>query len=112
MRNWFNPNQSEQPGPYAQIGVLSEAATEPYPERWHLHVLVVARQFQRRGIGGKLMEWGIEQAVKEKVPIALEASEVGLSLYRKIGFKVVDMLKLDAGIQLPVMLWTPQQKGQ
>ena len=31
-------------------------------QRWHLTFLVVDPSFQRRGVGGRLVDWGIENA--------------------------------------------------
>ncbi|KAL9012644.1 MAG: hypothetical protein Q9173_002599 [Seirophora scorigena] len=57
------------------------------PERWHLHNLCVDPAYQRRGIGAKLLSWGLEQAAKEKVGVTLQTSTAGELLYRHMGFK-------------------------
>lgn len=43
-------------------------------EMWHLNVIAVEPAYQGHGIGKTLMEWDIEQAREENVPINLEAS--------------------------------------
>lgn len=54
-------------------------------EMWKLHNLCVHVDYQRRGIGSMLIEWGKEQAEKEKVPIGLESSTAARSTYLKNG---------------------------
>lgn len=66
---------------------------------WYLDSLAVAPEYQRRGVGQKMVNWGLERAegeTKERtaagkapVPATLIASGPGLHLYRSLGFKVV-----------------------
>lgn len=69
---------------------------------WYLESICVAPEFQRRGIGRALIQWGLDRVEEENaerkaageekppVPILLHASEEGLPLYRSVGFRVVD----------------------
>lgn len=77
------------------------------PERWHLDGLAVDPSYQRRGIGRKLMEWGMERSKEEGVPITLTASPAGLSLYQSIGFKEVQLNDIGNGITERSMIWSP-----
>jgi GNAT superfamily N-acetyltransferase len=43
--------------------------------------------YQRRGIGGRLMKWGIDTAESMQLPIYTEASVPGLPLYLRNGFE-------------------------
>jgi len=58
-----------------------------FTSRWHLNLLATDPEYQRRGIGGKLVQWGIERAQMEGINCALEASTAGKSVYEKYGFK-------------------------
>ncbi|KAL9043786.1 MAG: hypothetical protein Q9214_003039, partial [Letrouitia sp. 1 TL-2023] len=56
----------------------SPFASDPYapiPERWHLSNLAVAPAFQGRGIASRLMDWGLDIARREGVPVTLTASQ-------------------------------------
>lgn len=65
------------------------------PDRWYLANLCITPEHQRRGIGGMLVDWGLERCREEKpqasgapLPAGLIASPAGLGLYKKRGFKV------------------------
>ena len=68
--------------------------------QWHCHVLGVAPEAQRKGVGQKLVEWAIDRAREETeqrgvaVPLTLVASVVGKGLYLKKGFRIVGWMKL------------------
>lgn len=65
--------------------------------------------YQRRGIGARLIVWGIEQATEEKVPVTLSASTVAEPLYRKMGFKTWKLTDLP-GVRMgaPSLIWWPE----
>jgi ribosomal protein S18 acetylase RimI-like enzyme len=52
-----------------------------------LEYLAVNPDYRRRGVGEKLVSWGIEQADKQGVDSVLEATNDGGKLYRKLGFE-------------------------
>jgi GNAT superfamily N-acetyltransferase len=64
---------------------------------------------QRKGIGRALLEHAQGRAAKEGVSLMLTASTVGLSLYKKCGFRIVAQLPLPEGCDFeePIMLWNP-----
>ncbi|KIX09414.1 uncharacterized protein Z518_00494 [Rhinocladiella mackenziei CBS 650.93] len=62
---------------------------EIFPEYWHLELLQVHPQWQRRGLSKLLLRWGLERAQEELVPITLTASAIGNLVYRSAGFKSV-----------------------
>ncbi|KAL8725444.1 MAG: hypothetical protein Q9166_007338 [cf. Caloplaca sp. 2 TL-2023] len=71
--------------------------TDEFPgftERWHLQNLVVDPDYQRCGVGTRLISWGLEQAEEEKVPVTLSTSTVAEPLYRKMGFKTYKLTDL------------------
>lgn len=56
--------------------------------------LAVDPSFHRRGIGARLMRWGLERAETEGCPIVLIATSKGAGLYAKMGFEVYGILSL------------------
>lgn len=60
-----------------------------------LHLLVTHPEHQRRGAGTLLLRWGTERSDQAQLPAFLEASEEGLPLYEKLGFKAVEKRTFD-----------------
>lgn len=56
------------------------------PIAWSVAEIVVDPAYQRLGIGMKLMEWGMDRAKRDGIPIILEATPAGQRLYEKAGF--------------------------
>ena len=50
--------------------------------------------YQRRGIGSMLVQWGVDKSNESGIPAYLESTEIGSPLYMKFGFKEVDRLTL------------------
>ncbi|KAL9024481.1 MAG: hypothetical protein Q9196_006487 [Gyalolechia fulgens] len=86
--SFFGLDRSASPGAHRSLQTtgFSTDIFSPLHERWHLHNLCVNPKFQRRGIGGRLISWGLEQAAHEKVPVTLWTSALAEPLYRKMGF--------------------------
>lgn len=84
-------------------------AFEYISERWYLDGLAVDPLHQRRGIGLKLMEWGMERSKEEGIPVTLIASPAGLRLYEKLGFKEAQVNEIGHGIKERWMIWSPQE---
>ena len=83
--------------------------TYPTGDLWILQNLCVDPQWQRRGIGGLLMQWGKNKAREEGVPVGLTASPMGEGLYKREGFREVYRVDgSEAGI-VPVMMWEPEE---
>lgn len=89
---------------------MVEAFTPIAPNRWHLLLIAVNPDKQRRGIGKELLKWGFDNAAREHVPIALESTESGRRLYEKTGFKTTEFLTLRPGLVVPAMLWDPERR--
>ncbi|KAK5559794.1 hypothetical protein LTR46_001543 [Exophiala xenobiotica] len=61
----------------------------------YLHRLIVHPSYQRQGIGKRLIEWGTEVADRENVVSWLFARPAGSELYKRNGWKVLDIIELD-----------------
>jgi ribosomal protein S18 acetylase RimI-like enzyme len=72
---------------------------------WHLATLAVSPQFQRRGIGLMLLNFGLEIASREGVPVTLEASLTGQFLYTKAGFQIIERSRIRDDLEGVAMLW-------
>ncbi|RTE77624.1 hypothetical protein BHE90_007868 [Fusarium euwallaceae] len=81
-------------------------AERHYPdERWRLAFISVSPNHQRRGIGRKLVQWGLDRSEEEGVAAVLEASDAGKGLYEKMGFIEVGKMPFDGGKkEEPVMI--------
>lgn len=79
-------------------------------EIWYLKVLAVHPEYQRRGVGAALVDWGLKHARERGEKAYLEATPFGIGLYLKKGFTTVGDLILGVEgdeIRLPLMLWDP-----
>ena len=74
---------------------------------WFLRILAVATKFQRQGVGGQLVDWGLEKAKQAEIPVTICASTKGQGLYRKKGFRKLSMLEFPPGGTDLAMLWEP-----
>ena len=63
-------------------------------DNWVLEILAIHPNAQRKGIGHKLMDWGIKQADEFGEEVFLEATEVGVGLYKKYGFDEITVLSI------------------
>ncbi|MCJ1236240.1 hypothetical protein MMC14_004218 [Varicellaria rhodocarpa] len=52
-------------------------------------------KYERRGIGSRLVRWGIDKSEESEIPLYLESTEIGAPLYERFGFTEVDRLTLD-----------------
>ena len=60
-----------------------------------LNMLVVLPAYQRRGIGGMLLEDGLAVADKDSLPVCLGATEQAMPLYKRFGFEVTNISEFD-----------------
>ena len=73
-----------------------------------MKILCVHPGFQRKGIGAKLLDWGLKHARERGEKVYVEASEFGKGLYSKKGFKELGEIVLgDMEVVLPCMIWDP-----
>jgi ribosomal protein S18 acetylase RimI-like enzyme len=60
-----------------------------------LKELYVRREYQRRGIGNMLVQWGVRKADELGLLAYTEATPAGLRLYLRHGFVEVDRMAVD-----------------
>lgn len=60
-----------------------------------MRLLVVLPPYQGKGIGTRLLRWGLEQADHLGVKVWIDASPAGLGLYKKLGWKEVSKLQIE-----------------
>lgn len=51
-----------------------------------LEVLATTSEYQKKGLGSKLLEWGIEKADAEGLELYLDAGKEAQHLYEKFGY--------------------------
>ncbi|GAA5984965.1 hypothetical protein JCM10908_002468 [Rhodotorula pacifica] len=69
------------------LGALDRHAKSIPFAHWNLHILSIDPAAQGSGIGKRLLQSVIDQAACEGVPVTLESTELGLGLYRSVGFQ-------------------------
>jgi len=85
------------------------------PDRSHgrpistvVQLVCVDRPYQRLGVGRKMMEHLLQIARDANVPTYLDATYAGSQLYKRIGFEVVKILKLETAdgriLEFPSMI--------
>ncbi|KAF2112894.1 acyl-CoA N-acyltransferase [Lophiotrema nucula] len=113
---WYHKKFVDRAGDYARVQLyagLEDDVSEPLFPLWHLGGLAVSPNHQRRGIGRELVEHGQKLATKENVPCTLSSSIIGRDLYRKCGFKIIDVQHVVEGPDEVVMAWEPEHlKGK
>lgn len=57
---------------------------------WYLEIIVTRGDYQGRGAGGMMMQWGVQEADKDGVESYLDATPEGKPLYERFGFESVD----------------------
>ena len=78
----------------------------PYKENWEIDHFSVDVDFQRKGIGQKMIKAAQELASQDGFPIVLLASVKGTGLYTKCGFQKLGDKTL-AEFKAPAMVWIP-----
>jgi GNAT superfamily N-acetyltransferase len=83
---------------------------------WELDGMYVDPKSQRQGLGQELLQWGIEKARIENIPIVTKSSPVGIYLYERNdlrSFRKEDFEPFfevgDRGMHL--MIWEPSVNG-
>jgi GNAT superfamily N-acetyltransferase len=94
-------NRAANPA-YAEAFERASIFTEGYwtgarAETWYLEFLIVDPLHQRKGLGRKLVRYGLELADKEGVCASVIASEAGDGLYVSCGFVAVGWMQEGEG---------------
>jgi GNAT superfamily N-acetyltransferase len=113
-----NPDPAESPENLAlvesegipQLLALTKPALDRCKRVGHISISSIAVDpiFHRRGIGARLMRWGIERAEIEGCPIILVASSQGYSMYEKMGFETYGVLTIRELTGDKVMAYWPK----
>jgi len=84
---------------FSVMGRMEELHKKDAPKRhWYLMALGVEPKRQGQGVGSALMQPGLEQADRDRLPCYLEtAKEINLDFYKKHGFEVVRKIDLPQG---------------
>jgi GNAT superfamily N-acetyltransferase len=71
-----------------RISYAKEIQNSESPAIFVLDVCAVDSAFQRRGVAGKLVQWGLDEAKRRGgLECTTEASTMGRTVYRRLGFK-------------------------
>lgn len=91
---------------YNEVKLFRSKSLDQY---WYAGLLGVDPNYQRRGIGAKLVEQGLSMAREGGLPMVLEATVAGKGLYVKLGFKQIRKLEIE-GLRdgIVTMLWEPE----
>lgn len=60
-------------------------------------ILVTMPEYQGKGIGSSLLRWGLEVADEKGVECWIDASPMGVELYKRLGFVEVDYIDVELG---------------
>jgi GNAT superfamily N-acetyltransferase len=111
----FNPAASLRHN--LQLGNDDEKYNDPSYEEpgeaWGINEIAVAPDFQRHGIGMRLLQWGIDCAIYDSVPVTLTSTPAGVRLYERAGFRIYGTWKWakKANETYTMMRWDPPQQG-
>ncbi|PQE13223.1 GCN5-related N-acetyltransferase protein [Rutstroemia sp. NJR-2017a BBW] len=103
--DWYSENFQDRDRDWEKIRQFRNLLADNFasvPEYLELATLGVNPKYHRRGIGGKLVQWGIDAAKEEHIPVVLEGSVSGTKLYSKMGFHITGTDDVD-GVEVVAM---------
>lgn len=65
---------------------------------WFLSMLIVPEEFEKRGVDGELLRWGVEKADAEGWMAFGNATPEMRALYEEFGFHVAERHEFDGGL--------------
>lgn len=79
------------------------------------HTVAVHPDYQGKGVGAQLMQWGINMAEQLNLPIYLESTVEGVPLYLKLGFQTLsegivfrpEITRANKEVKAPLMVKMP-----
>jgi GNAT superfamily N-acetyltransferase len=85
-----------------------------YPENIELSALYVSPESQRRGVGSKLVKWGLRVAEKKRIVVGVQAQEKPRRFYQSLGFKMLDTVTIrsaedEESVLLHVLVYDPAE---
>jgi len=107
---WYAETFEDRHRPWDKINYVRNLTMDNFasiPEYLELAALAVDPKFHRRGIGGMMLQWGIDAAKKEQVPVVLEATPAGTQLYRRFGFQETGRTELFPDVAVVAMKLEP-----
>jgi GNAT superfamily N-acetyltransferase len=120
VARYYWPNRAQDPVAIRRFKAASAVDNALYwssvlpsvADRWQVQSLVVAKEWQGKGIGRRLMNEAMDKARSDGVTLGLISSEEGEGMYRKLGFRFLGRLsddlvnaKADKG---GIMVWEPE----
>jgi GNAT superfamily N-acetyltransferase len=113
--SWLSGEERERAE--ALISPLWDAREQLWLDQKYIycHVMAVHPDYQRKGIGKLLMEYGISVAQQVELPIYIESSQDGVRLYEKMGCQQIkqptdDKTKDSGGeTELVLFVWLPKE---
>ncbi|KAF2213298.1 hypothetical protein CERZMDRAFT_96957 [Cercospora zeae-maydis SCOH1-5] len=83
----------------------------------HLQFLMVDPAWHRaKGVGKRLLQWGMEAARQFDLPVVVESSLLGYEFYLKHGFTLFAKARIDIvpakAYDMPIVVHWPEKKGQ
>ncbi|KAI9729534.1 MAG: hypothetical protein M1834_006730 [Cirrosporium novae-zelandiae] len=92
----FGPNANKEMCD-SFFGIIGDKRIEalkgkPY---WLMALLAVLPQYQRKGVGKKLLAWGTDQADKNGHGCWIDATPQGKALYEQVGWEVYENIDTD-----------------
>jgi len=110
---WHRPGKREEFHHAQEEKMIEYLGEKGIENMWYLKILCTSPDYQRKGIGAVLLDWGLHHARARGEMVYLEASEFGKGLYLKKGFKEIGRVVVGNGtIILPCMLWDPETEKQ
>ncbi|KAL2063635.1 hypothetical protein VTL71DRAFT_5440 [Oculimacula yallundae] len=61
----------------------------------YMHILVIHPEFQRMGVGKRMLEWGLQLVDEEGLETYIDASPEGKGLYEKMGWRTTNVIDVD-----------------